>query len=1004
MTSRTRRSSLLRQTRFESFEERLALSAQPVADFYLTSQVEQRIETHLEQIEQHLGELQELESGQSGEITHHTGEIEQHLADVHDTTGVSYVHNTYGLTGAGQTVAVIDSGIAWDHLALGAGLGTGYRVVGGWDFAENDADPYDDGPSGFHGTHVAGIIGSDNSTYQGVASDVDLVGLRVFDDDGAGYFSWVEDALQWVHDHRNDFANPITTVNMSLGTDWNSDSIPSWTTIEDELSQLEQDGIFIAVSAGNSFAEYNTPGLSYPAASPYVVPVSSITNDGIFSSFSQRHDRVVAAPGNSITSTVPDYVFGADGSPNDFGTASGTSMASPYVAGASVLVRQAMEFVGIQNITQDTIYDHIRSTADIFYDATTSASYHRLNVQAALDGLMPVDDYGSVAIDAHDLGILSGENTFNGLIGTTEDQDVFTFTAGATGSISFTTDTTFSLVLDAQLIDGEGSFENNVLTFDVVAGNSYTLSLASSEGIGYYSTAISLDEAFSPIDAGTIELTQLTNQKVSGEAWYAIKSSRSGLLTVEAFFERGNGEITLEAYSSDMQLLGASDSLVESERLDTQVSSSTTYYICVIGTNDEFNLRLANLVSSTNEAFDVFGTDSDDSITLDLESSSITVNGVAYSVGASTINIDTQGGVDSLTILGTDANETVVFHSDSVEVGNGTTTVLATGVEVGDVYGRGGAGDRAHFHDSVGNDSFYGRENTAQMVGVGFAHTAHGFDYNYAYASLGAGDRAYFYDSAGNDEFVARPNWVRMSGAGFSHYANGFDYSYAYADHGAGDRAYFYDSGGSDEFVARPNWVRMNGPGFSNYANGFDYNYAYADYGTNDRAYFYDSGGSDEFVARPNWVRMTGAGFFNYANGFDKNYAYANYGTGDRAYFYDSAGNDEYVTTSQWTQMFGVGFFNEARGFEYNFAYAEAGGSADHAYFYRASTDEFSAGLDWSQLLGNGQLRFGQGFENTQVYEELEVESKRLSANGNIATEAGLEIASVDHLFNQFGE
>ena len=60
---------------------------------------------------------------------------------------------------------MIDSGIAWDHVALSGGLGTGYRVVGGWDFAENDADPYDDGPSGFHGTHVAGIIGSSNSTY-----------------------------------------------------------------------------------------------------------------------------------------------------------------------------------------------------------------------------------------------------------------------------------------------------------------------------------------------------------------------------------------------------------------------------------------------------------------------------------------------------------------------------------------------------------------------------------------------------------------------------------------------------------------------------------------------------------------------------------------------------------------------------------------------------------------------------------------------------------------------
>ena len=65
MTTRNRRSSLLRQARYESFEERLALSAQGVADFYLTSQVEQRIEMHLEQLEQH---IQDVEKHCHGEI------------------------------------------------------------------------------------------------------------------------------------------------------------------------------------------------------------------------------------------------------------------------------------------------------------------------------------------------------------------------------------------------------------------------------------------------------------------------------------------------------------------------------------------------------------------------------------------------------------------------------------------------------------------------------------------------------------------------------------------------------------------------------------------------------------------------------------------------------------------------------------------------------------------------------------------------------------------------
>src|SRR5262249_29652279 len=154
----------------------------------------------------------------------------------------------------------------------------------------NDANPYDDGPDGGHGTHVSGIIGGNMNgsvTDSGVAPGVDLVSLRVFDDNGAGYYNWVDSALQWVHSHRNSFENPITAVNLSLGSDWNSNSIPSWAMLENSLAQLEADGITITVSAGNSFTTYNTPGLSYPAASSHVIPVMSEDDNGTLSYFSQ---------------------------------------------------------------------------------------------------------------------------------------------------------------------------------------------------------------------------------------------------------------------------------------------------------------------------------------------------------------------------------------------------------------------------------------------------------------------------------------------------------------------------------------------------------------------------------------------------------------------------------------------------------------------------------------------------------------------------------------------
>lgn len=309
----------------------------------------------------------------------------------HELTGLREVRAKYGLRGHGQTVAVIDSGIAYNHPALGGGFGPGFRVAGGWDFTEEkDPNPYDDAPNGSHGTHVAGIIGAaDGLPDTGVAPAADLIALRVFNDAGVGSFDWIADALQWVHENRNAFRYPITTVNLSFGASWNSDAPPPWATLEDELSRLQEDGIFVAAAAGNEFATYATPGLGYPGASPYVIPVMSLDDAGHLSYFSQRHTRAIAAPGRLISSTVPDFAGDNNGVPDDYSDRSGTNMAAPYVAGASVLIREAMETIGYVDITPATIYNHMIATADTIYDSSTDQYYHRLDLSKAIDSLLP---------------------------------------------------------------------------------------------------------------------------------------------------------------------------------------------------------------------------------------------------------------------------------------------------------------------------------------------------------------------------------------------------------------------------------------------------------------------------------------------------------------------------------------------------------------------------------------------------------------------------------------
>lgn len=302
--------------------------------------------------------------------------------------------SVHGLSGAGQTIAVIDSGVAYDHLSL-AGA---YR--GGWDFTENDNDPYDDGSTG-HGTAVTGVAVANHATHSGLAPGADLLSLRVINDAGTVYFSWVEDALNWVIENRTAYESPITTVNLSLGAPWNSDEPPDWAMLEDEFATLNEAGVFISVSAGNDFSEYGQPGLDYPASSPHVVAAMSVKASGSLSGFSQRHPTAIAAVGEGVHTTRPDHLGDNDGVGDDWARYSGTSFAAPYVAGASMLIREAMEGLGYENVNQDVIYDHMRATADSFFDSATELTYRRLDLDTALGSLLGAYSPGDLNFDGH---------------------------------------------------------------------------------------------------------------------------------------------------------------------------------------------------------------------------------------------------------------------------------------------------------------------------------------------------------------------------------------------------------------------------------------------------------------------------------------------------------------------------------------------------------------------------------------------------------------------------
>jgi hypothetical protein len=811
-----------RVSRYESFEPRLLLSVTSPSQFQLDYIVEDRA----------------------------FAEIQPTLGVAHDLTGWTQARSEYGLSGEGQTVVIIDTGIAYDHVALGGGFGNGFRVVGGYDFAEKDADPYDDGPLGSHGTHVAGILASTDFAFPGVAPGVDLVALRVFDDAGIGHFQWVEQALGWVHDHRNDFEHPITTVSLSIGSEWNGNNPPPWATLEEELAQLRSDGILVTAAAGNGFSTYGTSGMTYPAASPYVVPVSSVDPDGRLSFFSQRHDRAIAAPGRSIRSTIPDYVGNQNGVDDDFARYSGTSMAAPYLAGASVVLREACEFVDYSNITPDLIYGLMRSSADLVYDSTTDATYHRLNLHAALDEIMPEDDFGSSAESAHDLGQVIDQCSIEGTIERLNDRDFFQFTAAQTGEATLSVVATHGLDAKWELacVPG-GSRDGSEVTFSAVAGTTYVVGLGSGDGIGHYRIGVQIDaEATEDPDQSCGQRDLLDYRISAAGQWIPLTAVRDGLFTVEACFSHAAGDVDLQLFDAGQRLIAGSYSIQDYERIDVVASAGQTFYLYAYlashGTNDDVDFRTTNMVSRVGQTVEVVGTAGDDLFSFAAGSThQLKVNGVDYQFSAEEVQafeLSGGAGADIAILRGTRADESAVLRVGSAQLTGPGYEVRVSGLEAATIVGRGGT-DSARLFGSSGDDVLHATPRRAILSADGHRGKVVGFEEIVVSAGSGGYDIARLYDSPGNETFVGTPQWSELSGRKFRWRVEHFDAVHAQAKSGGYDVARLSDSAGNDLFFGSPGYARLVGNGFLVRAMRFDKVNAQATAGGTDTATLYDS-------------------------------------------------------------------------------------------------------------------------------------------------------------------
>ena len=327
-----------------------------------------------------------------------------HLEQSVPALGGNIVHETYGITGRGVTVAVLDSGIDTDHPDLADDLVAQQCFTTGSCLPGNTTQSANAEDQNGHGTHVTGIITS-KGTVSGIgfAPDAQIVAVRVLDANGSGFVSdWIE-GLDWLL--TNLATRPVQIVNMSLGTfalyTGNCDAQEA--LMANAITQLRAKGVTIFASSGN---QGSSDRIASPACNSGVIAVGATydgnvgrqPNNGTYQSgfgsswpncadtptslqtitcFTNSNSQLdLLAPGAPILSTYKD---------GGVATYWGTSQASPTAAAIATLLLEKQP-----HLTPAQIEELLKASGPKITDSRNGRQFTAINALNALLAITPI--------------------------------------------------------------------------------------------------------------------------------------------------------------------------------------------------------------------------------------------------------------------------------------------------------------------------------------------------------------------------------------------------------------------------------------------------------------------------------------------------------------------------------------------------------------------------------------------------------------------------------------